>query len=444
MSEATYEGKMPTIDDFCNPETQEEMFPGFPSFLFTEEDFIKAKRGFQFKCRCSNCNKEFYRSKGEIAKRIRTNQPNMYCNLHCSAIASHKAKLAKQRKDNTPLDYTCETCGKLVLGKDTYSSGRFCCKKCANAYSSKFGNTLEKREQKSKTLLKKSLEKDFKPCRKCGQLVECSKLANNVLCNNCRKSNNKTSKKRKTKREIKEYYTKIYNMMLSIYDTYNFKDMASFLKIRYRTLCKIASLFKLEPNPIFIPYTERYKIYYVKTILGKETSVTNIDFLIAKYRLEYHYYIQKLPASVILKMYNIAYSKFYSHLRTIFKITTRSNSEQAKNYYHSIGTYDNKTEKELYYLQCKFRFGKEVYSRLPGFELVKQYGWYKPAKNRWFGATRDHMVSRNYGWTHKIDPEIIRHPANCQIMLSTDNSSKGEKCTITLEELLDRIKHWED
>lgn len=232
--------------------------------------------------------------------------------------------------------------------------------------------------------------------------------------------------------------------MLSVYDIYNFKDMASFLKIRYRNLCKIASFFKLEPNPIFIPYTEHYKIYYVKTILGKETSVTNIDFLIAKRRLEYHYYIQKLPASAILKMYNIAYSKFYSHLRTIFKITTRSNSEQTKNYHYRIGTYDNKTEKELYYMQCRFKFGRDVYPRLPGFELVKQYGWYKPSKNKWFGATRDHMVSRNYGWTHKIDPEIIRHPANCQIMLSTDNSSKGEKCTITLEELLDRINHWED
>lgn len=158
MSDATYEGKMPTINDFCDPEPneQKEMFPGFPSFLFTEEDFIKAKRGCQFKCRCSNCNKEFYRSKGEIAKRIQANQPNMYCGLHCSAIASHKAKIVEQRKTDILSDYTCETCGKLVLGKDTYSSGRFCCKKCANAYSSKFGNTLEKREQKSKTLLKKS------------------------------------------------------------------------------------------------------------------------------------------------------------------------------------------------------------------------------------------------------------------------------------------------
>ena len=58
------------------------------------------------------------------------------------------------------------------------------------------------------------------------------------------------------------------------------------------------------------------------------------------------------------------------------------------------------------------------------------------------GVARDHMVSRHYGWTHNIPPEVIRHPANCRIISQRENSSKGEKCCITIEELYERIKNW--
>ena len=58
------------------------------------------------------------------------------------------------------------------------------------------------------------------------------------------------------------------------------------------------------------------------------------------------------------------------------------------------------------------------------------------------GVARDHMVSRYYGWTHNIPSEVIRHPANCRIISQRENSSKGKDCSITVEELYERIKNW--
>ena len=52
------------------------------------------------------------------------------------------------------------------------------------------------------------------------------------------------------------------------------------------------------------------------------------------------------------------------------------------------------------------------------------------------------MLSINYGWTHNIPPEIISHPANCEIILQTKNASKSKKSSITVEELIDKINNW--
>ncbi len=68
MSKTTYEAKAPTIDDFCDPETQKEKFPGFPCFLFTEEEFNSVKDSHLLKCTCQCCHKEFFRSKSELKK----------------------------------------------------------------------------------------------------------------------------------------------------------------------------------------------------------------------------------------------------------------------------------------------------------------------------------------------------------------------------------------
>lgn len=103
-----------------------------------------------------------------------------------------------------------------------------------------------------------------------------------------------------------------------------------------------------------------------------------------------------------------------------------------------------RTEFEKYKNKCAFTFSLKNYPEEFDFELIKQYGWYK-AKNHGdnlTGVSRDHMVSVKYGFEHDIDPKIISHPANCQLMIHSENVRKYNRCSITLEELLVRIENW--
>jgi len=105
-----------------------------------------------------------------------------------------------------------------------------------------------------------------------------------------------------------------------------------------------------------------------------------------------------------------------------------------------------KTEQAIYRKDAKFRFSIKDYPDEFDFALLKQHGFYK-AKNRGnnlTGVSRDHMVSVAWGWRNKVPPEHIAHPANCRLILNTENSSKGMKNHITYEELLARITLWNE
>lgn len=58
------------------------------------------------------------------------------------------------------------------------------------------------------------------------------------------------------------------------------------------------------------------------------------------------------------------------------------------------------------------------------------------------GVSRDHIYSRNKGFENLIDPYIISHPANCKLLRHNDNISKHDKCGISFEELVEKIKNW--
>ena len=58
------------------------------------------------------------------------------------------------------------------------------------------------------------------------------------------------------------------------------------------------------------------------------------------------------------------------------------------------------------------------------------------------GVSRDHIVSVKYGYENGIDPQIIAHPANCQLLNHNENVSKGEKCGIKYEQLKQKITEW--
>ena len=97
-----------------------------------------------------------------------------------------------------------------------------------------------------------------------------------------------------------------------------------------------------------------------------------------------------------------------------------------------------------YRLDCKFKFNIYDFPNKFDIKLIETFGWYSPKNknNNLNGISRDHMVSVMFGFENKIDPEIISHPANCQLLRHNDNVSKGKKNKITVEDLIERIKNW--
>ena len=54
------------------------------------------------------------------------------------------------------------------------------------------------------------------------------------------------------------------------------------------------------------------------------------------------------------------------------------------------------------------------------------------------------MFSVRDGFELGIDPKLISHPANCRLMVHSDNISKNRKSSITYEDLLIRIGIFEE
>jgi hypothetical protein len=95
--------------------------------------------------------------------------------------------------------------------------------------------------------------------------------------------------------------------------------------------------------------------------------------------------------------------------------------------------------------ECAFKFSLNHYPDEFNFDLIEKYGWYLP-KNRGDnlnGVSRDHMISVKYGYENNIDPKIISHPANCMLLRHNDNVSKHKKCSLTIEQLLEKIQIWD-
>lgn len=103
-------------------------------------------------------------------------------------------------------------------------------------------------------------------------------------------------------------------------------------------------------------------------------------------------------------------------------------------------------ELTTYRIQCSFKFNVWQFPDYFDLDLIRKHGWYKPTNrgNNLNGVSRDHKISVRFGWENNIAPEIIAHPANCQLMIHTDNISKHKKCSIELEQLMENIQAWDE
>ena len=90
-----------------------------------------------------------------------------------------------------------------------------------------------------------------------------------------------------------------------------------------------------------------------------------------------------------------------------------------------------------YIYRCRFRF--DAYKKqVLGYKLMEKYRF----GNKDNEIQKDHMVSILYGWNNNIDPRVISHPANCCILFAKNNREKNGKCSITLDQLYERISKW--
>lgn len=99
-----------------------------------------------------------------------------------------------------------------------------------------------------------------------------------------------------------------------------------------------------------------------------------------------------------------------------------------------------------YKSKCSFKFN--VYEFPDEFDLasIDEFGWYS-ASNKGCnldGVSRDHRISIKNGFEQQIDPSIISHPANCELMRHSENQQKRSKSSIMLEELIVMIDRWNE
>lgn len=399
------------------------------SFLFTYEEYLSVKSHTKLPLKCSHCGETFYRKKKQITRDIKLYQTSFYCCKECQN-KGHR----KQKEERT---YTCKFCGKVFTELPSkYASGDFCSSTCAKKYANNFANTYEIRKKKSddmcdklgiphkETLLPRRSERKKYGVYHYNKPIPRQKI-----------SIEEHAKKSREENKI------FYNQIMELYEDYNFTDIRKKLNLSYDRFKNIKELYSIKENTKFISHKQLGVIKFCKHILHKETSITIDDYNKVKNILLKHLYEDNMSPLDIKNLYQFEYSDFGMLLKGSFDIRLRSLKDASKNYYTNIGTYENKSEKELYYLNCAFRFGLDDFKRVEGFDLIQKYGMYSVPDNL-DGVARDHMVSRYYGWTHNIPPEIIRHPANCRIINQRENSSKGEDCCITVEELYERIKNW--
>lgn len=95
-----------------------------------------------------------------------------------------------------------------------------------------------------------------------------------------------------------------------------------------------------------------------------------------------------------------------------------------------------------YRIVCKFKISKTLYPQLFNIPLLTDYGWYRasnhPKGYNPNGATWDHLFRIEDGYRLGIDPTIMSHPANAEMISWMENISR-KKSTITYDELIQKI-----
>lgn len=121
------------------------------------------------------------------------------------------------------------------------------------------------------------------------------------------------------------------------------------------------------------------------------------------------------------------------------QINNKNKTKKCKNCWN-----ENTSKIRKYRHRCSFKFNVYDYPKEFNLKLLEECDWYSASNrgNNLNGISRDHMISVRHGFDNDILPEIISHPANCQLLKHSKNNKKNIKCSITYKELLERIEQW--
>lgn len=94
-----------------------------------------------------------------------------------------------------------------------------------------------------------------------------------------------------------------------------------------------------------------------------------------------------------------------------------------------------------YRKSCNFSFNLKDYPIKFDLTALSKIGMFHPKRNP-KGMSRDHMFSIKDGFSMGIPPHIMKHPANCNLILQSENTRKWQRSSITYDELSRRIVAW--
>jgi hypothetical protein len=104
------------------------------------------------------------------------------------------------------------------------------------------------------------------------------------------------------------------------------------------------------------------------------------------------------------------------------------------------------TSRQSYRRMCKFKLNNQDYPELYNEQLIVEYGWYNPTNvkgtTNLTGVCWDHLYRISDGYKNRVDPKILAHPANAELVPWLENITRKESI-ISLEELYKRIKLWD-
>lgn len=104
--------------------------------------------------------------------------------------------------------------------------------------------------------------------------------------------------------------------------------------------------------------------------------------------------------------------------------------------------------KTAYRSACKFGLNNQDHAELFNSALISALGWYTPTNTKTNrapnldGVCWDHLFRIEDGYTLRVPPHIMNHPANAELVPWAENR-KRLTSMITYEELLRRIDAWD-